>query len=439
MTRKYSLILALFLLCGEAFAQNQWTLKSCIEYAIENNLEIKSKEIETQQAKINVHSAKYARLPNLNGSASQSFNWGRAASPVDNTYSNTNNASSNFSLSTNVPLFTGFELSNKFAVSKLNLQASIEDLAKAKEDISVRVTSAFTQVLYNYELLKIAEEQQILSQTQMERIKEMYKLGKASLAELSEADSRVAQDHLSKTEANNNYRISLLDLSQLLELPSPDNFDIVKPNTDQVEFAPITPPETIYSTALAIKPEIRAARLRVLSSAKNIKVARSGYFPKLSFGAGLGTSYYTVSGGTADPFHDQIKNNFSKNIGFTLSIPLFNRFATRNQIKSAKLQRINYQIQLDNTKKTLYKEIQQAWYSALAAQSKFQSSTKAVEANESSFNLMREKYENGKANSVEYNEAKLNLMRALSNKVQAKYEYIFRSKVLNFYKGIPIE
>lgn len=156
----------------------------------------------------------------------------------------------------------------------------------------------------------------------------------------------------------------------------------------------------------------------------------------MSLGGSLGTRYYS----TIDRnFSQQLRDNFSKYVGFSLSVPLFNRFATRNRVRTARLQQENYSLQLDNTKKVLYKEIQQAWYTALASESKYTSSSTAANASMESFKLMSEKYDNGKANAVEYNEAKQNLMKAQSDELQAKYEYLFRTKILDFYKGIPIE
>lgn len=422
-----------------AMAQNGgWTLRQCVEYAIENNLTVQRAENLAEQSKVDVHTKKWARLPNLSGSASQNYSWGRAASPVDNSYSNTNNSTANFSLSTNVPLFTGFELPNQHALSKLNLKAAIEDLNKAKDDISVNVASAYVKVLFNKELAIVAQEQVNLSKEQLNRMVRLEEVGKASPAEVAESKARVAQDEMSAVQADNNYSISLLDLSQLLELPTPEGFSIALPE-EEPNFEKLTPPDDIFVGALTSKSEIMAAQYRLEGSEKSIRIAQSAYYPTLSFGGGLGSSFYTTKGRAGEDFFSQLDNHFNKYIGFSLSVPIFNRFATRNRVRTAKLQQMNYSIQLDNTKKELYKEIQQAWYNAVAAEAKYNSSVAAVNANEESFRLMGEKFENGKATSVEYNEAKLNLMKALSDRIQAKYDYMFCSKVLNFYKGEPIQ
>ena len=427
---------------GSIQAQNTtsqaWTLRQCIDYAIEHNIEIQQTANEAEQNAIEVNTAKWARLPNLSGSAGQNWSWGRSQSPKDNTYSDVNSGSTQFGLNTNVPLFTGLQLPNQYALSKLNLKAAIEDLNKAKEDIAINVTSSYLQVLFNMELSKVAASQTELSKEQCKRIIRLAEVGKASPAEVAEAKARVAQDEMSLVQAENNYQLALLDLSQLLELPTPEGFALTQPDT-VVNFAPLTAPDDIYTEALSNKPGIRAAQLRLEGSEKSIRIAQSNYYPQLSFGASIGTNFYTLNGSAEHSFGSQLKNNLNKGIGFNLSVPLFNRLATRNRVRSARLQQTNLALQLDNTKKVLYKEIQQAWYNAVAAESKFNSSMAAVTANEESFRLMSEKFDNGKATFVEYNEAKQNLTKSLSDKIQAKYDYLFRTKILDFYKGKAIE
>ncbi|MDR3118244.1 MAG: TolC family protein [Mediterranea sp.] len=427
------------LLVSPAAAQNEgWTLQQCVAHAIENNLTIQRAENQAEQSKVEVNTAKWARLPNLNGSANQNYSWGRAASPIDNSYTNTNNSTSNFSLSTNVPLFTGLELPNRYSLSKLNLKAAIEDLNKAKNDIAINVASAYVQVLFNRELAQVANEQAALSKEQLNRITRLAEVGKSSQAEIAEAKARVAQDETSAVQAANNYNIALLELSQLLELPTSEGFSLASPD-EEPDFGKLTPPDAVFVQALTARPEILAAQYRLEGSEKNIRIAQSGYYPTISFSAGLGSNFYTTKGRAGDNFLTQLDNHLNKYLGFSLNMPVFNRFATRNRVRNAKLQKQSYSIQLDETRKSLYKEIQQAWYNAVAAEAKYNSGVVAVAAGEEFFRLVGEKFENGKATSIEYNEAKLSLMKALSDKIQAKYDYMFRSKVLDFYKGKPIQ
>ena len=417
-------------------AQDTWDLQRCITHAIEHNLSIKQKEAARNQSEVEMNTAQWSRMPSLNGNIGQSFNFGRALQ-ADNTYGNRNTRNTNFSLGTNIPLFTGMQIPNNIALSKLNLKAATEDLAKAKEDISIQVASYFLQVLFNEELTKIARNQVALSQEQLDRKVAFFKNGKASEAEILEAKSRLAQDQLSLVQAENNHQLALLDLSQMLELPSPENFRISVPDIDGFT-ADLSMPEEVYAQAMMNKPAIKAAQYRLQGAEKSIKIAQSGYYPQLSFGAGIGTNYYHLSGIENAPFSTQWDQNMNKYLQFSLSIPIFNRFQTRNRVKSARIQHTALSWQLEESKKALYKEIQQAYYNALAAESKYKSSQSASESAEASFRLMSEKYANGKASATEYNEMRTAWMKALSDGVQAKYEFMYRSKILDFYKGVPL-
>ena len=419
-------------------AQEKWDLEKCISHAIENNLNIKQQEASKEQSAVELSTAKWSRLPDLNGGASHSFNFGRSIQ-ADNTYKSLNTQNTSFNLNTSIPLFTGLKITNNIALAKLNLKAATEDLNKAKEDISIQVASTYLQVLFNEELAQVAHIQVELSKEMLVQKEEYFKNGKASEAEWLEAKSRVAQDQLSAVQANNNYKLSLLDLSQLLELPSPENFSIVSPTAEMEEYMEsISSPADIYNQAILFKPSIKAAQYRLEGAAKSVKIAKSAYFPQLSFGAGLSTNYYKVAGMKNSLFGSQLRDNFSQYLGFQLTIPIFNRFGTRNQVRSARIQQNTLNWQLEDSKKALYKEIQQAYYNALGAESRYQSSITADKAAEASFNLMKEKYAEGKANATEYNESRTSWMKAISEKLQAKYDYIFRTKILDFYKGVPL-
>lgn len=418
-------------------------MRRCIDHAIEHNISIRQTANAAEQSAVEVNTAKWARLPNLNAGAGQSWNWGRTQTAIKNedtgdystVYVNTSSHGTNLSLNTSIPLFTGLEIPHRYALAKLNLKAAIADLEKAKEDISINIASAYLQVLFNEELHQVALGQARLSREQQARISRLAELGKASPAEVAEAKARVAQDEMNVVQTNNSYKLALLDLSQLIELETPEGFCLESPATD-LELLPLTPPDEIFQTAMGNKAAIRAAQFRLEGSKHNVRIVQSDFYPQLSLNGSLGTNYYSTINRT---FRQQIDDNFNKYISLSLNVPIFNRLSTRNRVRTARLQRENYALQLDNAKKTLYKEIQQAWYNAAAAESKYTSSHTATVASEASFMLMSEKYENGKANAVEYNEAKQNLLKSQSDELQAKYDYLFRTKILDFYKGVPIE
>lgn len=439
MNRKIKILIILFAFAySTANAQKQWTLQECIRYAKENSITIKMQHISQQNQEIRLNTAKNQRLPNLSASTNQTFSFGRGASPVDNSYQSLNSSSTSFSVSTSVPLFTGFQIPNNIAAAKLDLQAAVADFEKAKEDIELAVISAYLQILYGKELLEIAKSQQALSAQQLERIEEMYKLGKSSEAQVYEVKSQMANDELAIVQAKNDLQLALLTLSQLLELRSPEGFDVETPNNDADFILPSNPEET-YANALTTRASVRADEYRLASSEKAVKAAKGAYFPQLSFGAGYSNNYYKINGSNNSSFSEQFKNNASKYIGLSLNIPIFNRFETRNNIRSAKLNVKNQELQLENTKKNLYKEIQQAYYNATGAKEKYKSSEIALESAKKAYEFAKEKFENGRSTTYEFNDARNNLMKASANLSQAKYDYIFRKKILDFYNGLRNE
>ena len=418
-------------------AQSAWTLRQCAEYAVEHNLQIKQQDNQRRQQELQLSTARNARLPEVSGSLGQNFSFGRGLT-AENTYTNTNTSNTSFSLSTSIPLFTGFQIPNQIKLNQLNLEAATQDLEKAKNDIRMQVAQAYVQILYDMEIRDVANRQIAIDSMQVVRLEAFVRNGKASEAELSQQRATLANSHLTATQAANNLRLSILTMTQLLELPSPEGFSIVRPPVDDLSAIISTAtvsPEIIYQEALGVKPEIMSQEIRLRATDHSIKIAQSGYYPQLSFSAGLGTNYYKTSGFTADSFGEQLKNNFSQYIGLNLSIPIFNRFQTRNNVRNARIEQETQMLALDNSKKTLYKEIQQVYYNALNAQAKEKSSMEALQSSKDAFTLMQAKYENGKATITEFNEAKNNYLKAESNMVQARYENLYQHALIEFYRG----
>lgn len=418
-------------------AQSAWTLRQCAEYAVEHNLQIKQQDNQRRQQELQLSTARNARLPEVSGSLGQNFSFGRGLT-AENTYTNTNTSNTSFSLSTSIPLFTGFQIPNQIKLNQLNLEAATQDLEKAKNDIRMQVAQAYVQILYDMEIRDVANRQIAIDSMQVVRLEAFVRNGKASEAELSQQRATLANSHLTATQAANNLRLSILAMTQLLELPSPEGFSIVRPPVDDLSAIISTAtvsPEIIYQEALGVKPEIMSQEIRLRATDHSIKIAQSGYYPQLSFSAGLGTNYYKTSGFTADSFGEQLKNNFSQYIGLNLSIPIFNRFQTRNNVRNARIEQETQMLALDNSKKTLYKEIQQVYYNALNAQAKEKSSMEALQSSKDAFTLMQAKYENGKATITEFNEAKNNYLKAESDMVQARYENLYQHALIEFYRG----
>ena len=427
------------LLAQPLCAQTPWTLRQCCDYAVEHNITVKQYENQRQRQEIQLSTARNQRLPDLNGSAGQNFSFGRGLTS-ENTYTNTNTSSTSFSLGTSVPLFTGFQIPNNIRLNELNLEAATQDLEKAKNDIRMQVAQAYVQILYNAEISDVARRQVSIDSAQVARLQAMFNAGKASEAQLAQQKATMAQSQLTVTQADNNLQLAVLALTQLLELPSPEGFAIDHPALSNVDGQATLPsPDAIYAEALNIKPEVQAQQLRLRSAESSIKLAQAGLYPTLSFSAGLGSNYYKTSGFPTNSFGDQLRDNFSQYLGFNLNVPIFNRFSVRNNIRSAYKERDNQQLALDNTKKTLYKEIQQAYYNTVAAGQKLTSSEEARHSSEAAFRLTQAKYEQGQTTITEFNEAKNNYLKAESDLTQARYEYLYQQALIQFYRGRELE
>ena len=415
-----------------------WSLRECCDYAVEHNISIKQQQNQRRQQELTLSTSKNSRLPDLSGSVGQNFSFGRGLT-AQNTYSNTNTSSTSFSLGTSMPIFTGFQIPNQIKLDQLNLEAATADLEKAKNDIRMQVAQAYVQILYDMEIAEVAHRQIEIDSMQVVRLQAFVDNGKAAEAELSQQKATLANSRLTATQADNNTRLAILSLTQLLELPTPDGFAIVKPNLDELVglsgLSELITPDQIYAEALGVKPEILSQELKLKGTEHSIKIAQAGNLPTLSLSGGLGTNYYTTSGFKSDAFGTQLKNNFSQYIGLNLNVPIFNRFQTRNNIRNARISQENQQLALENTKKTLYKDIQQVYYNALNAQSKEKSSEEALKSTKDAFLLMQAKYENGKATITEFNESKNTYLKSESDLVQARYENLYQHALIEFYRG----
>ena len=442
-------LFSLTLATTSAVAQEQtapWSLEACIDYAYANNIQLKQKVEEQEARKVELHTSKHSWLPAVNANMGQSFQFGRSTSKsgviVDQNASNTT-----FNINLDMPIFDGFKIPNDIAARKLDLQAAIESLNKAKEDLAINIASYYLQVLYNKELQRVAQLQVDLDKEQVNKTEAMVNAGKVPLSQLYDIKAQLAKDEVTLTEAANNVQLALLDLAQSLELERSDrSFDIVTPQiTDAVaeNMSSILPPETIFDQAVTFKPQIKEQEYLLESQKRMLKVAQAGFYPKLNFGASYSNGYYHTSmgGEFADTrsFGDQLKQNGQKIVGFSLSIPLFNRFQVRNSVRSARIGINNQQLMLENSKKTLYKEIQQAYYNATAAQEKYQASDKSVAASKEAFDYAQVRYAAGKSTVFEFNEAKTKYAQSLAEQAQAKYDFIFRAKILDFYRGTPLK
>ena len=437
MKKSMILLLLAFVQMQGAAQQKVWTLSDCINHALEHNITVRQSELNVEQREIDLNTAQGRRLPGLSASGSESLSFGRGLG-ADNTYTNSNTSSTSFSLGMDVPVFQGLQINKGVKMSRLDLNAALADLAKAKDDVSVSVAQAYVQILYNQELLKVALSQEEHDEMLMFQMEERKNVGKASAPDVAAQQATLAQSKVSRTQAEANLNIAILDLTQLLELPSPEGFAVASPATEDFATDLLMSPEAIYDQAVGIKPAVLSAELALDRAELAIESAKGAFMPSISMSAGLGSNYYTSSSMKYGNFAEQMRNNFSQYVGLSLNIPIFTRFSTRNNLRTAKLNRENQQLQVENVKKTLYKEIQQAYYNALNSQVKYQGSIEARNSAHEHYVLVEEKYLNGKAGIADYNDAKNNFLRAESELLRSRYECLFQTRLLDFYRGEQI-
>ncbi len=457
------LIVLLFSLGLGVQAQEKWDLKKCVDYAKEHNITLQLKKLDAEVQENNTRQSKFNLLPSLNGRSDYGFNYGRTLNS-SNTYSDQNSESGSLSLSSNVTLFEGFKKMNSLKQNELDLKASLQDVEKAKEDLALNITSYYLDILFKKELLQVAKEQLKVTQLQIERTEVLVEAGTIPKGTLMEQKAQAAQEDLTVVSSQNNLDLSLLDLAQLLDMEQIEGFDISIPQLPIVNaIHSMIDPESVFANSLKIRPGIMAANLRLESSMKGLSIAKGDLTPSLSMYASWGSSYSNdnpefgdLLDNNGDPIFDafgnkkrtiirsemrlsdQLDSRERKAFGFQLNIPIFNGGTVNRNISNAKINISRSQLSLENTKNVLRKEIQQAHANALAAMKKYFSSETAVSSTEEAFRYTEEKFNLGLVNSVDYNQAKNNLLKSKSNLLQAKYEYIFRTKIIDFYNGVEI-
>ena len=435
-----ALLLALALLAQPTDSlpdlSHPWSLKECTQWALEHNLTVVGQKLQAENRNVERNTAEMSWLPSLNGQVSENMSFGRGLGG-NNTYEYGNSATTGFSVGSSMTLFDGLATPNRIKLARINLDAATEDLEKARDDIRVAVAKAYVQVLYNLEIEDVARHQVSIDSLQVERLSGMMGVGKSSKAQLSQQKASLAQSKVTLVQAQNNVRAAVLDLAQLLELPSWDGFSIVRITPDAPSNIVLGHPDDIYADAVMDRPSIKAEELRLQGTERSIEIAKSGYYPSLSLSAGLGTNYYSTFW-TAG-FWDQLGANFAQYVGLSLNIPIFNKFQVRNQVRSAKIQQEAQKTQLRRVQQSLYKEIYQAWNGAVAAQAKYDASIEASAAAQDAFSLVEARYEAGAATITEFSDARNRMMKAQSDLVQASCEYLFQTALVGFYRTGTLE
>lgn len=474
-----SLLLALGLYvagAGTAWAQqdpngdNVWTLEEAVEYARANNLQVRQSNLNRKVNEIDYLQSRLNRLPSLNANGNYTFNTGSFQNPVTFTVQTQEAQTASFSANASMPLFQGFALTNQVKQNKLDLEASQQDVLSTQNDVTIQIVTAYLNILFADELIKTSELQRDATRQQLERTRILFNAGSVAENSVLDLESQLATNELSVINAMNQREVARLNLQQLLNLEANEAFSIEVPELPEPEQNPlVVNGAQVFDAAVQTLPAIRAVDLRVQSAEKGVDVARGAYFPRLSLGAGINTRYNSTSDfiiGSenryvkqtfyTDPqglneqnfyllqplpisedysFFDQAKDNVGKSYGINLSIPIFNGFQVRNNVQRALVAQENAALNADIARNNLRQTIEKAYVDAVAARRRYAAAKEQVKAAERNVNNAELRLNSGIINSVEYVIVANTFRSAQSELLQAKYDYIFKLKVLDFYQG----
>ena len=415
----------------------KWTLKECVELALENNISIKQSMNTLKSNEQDIKAAKGEFLPSFGANLSQSANFGSAelfsGNFVDRRFYSTNG-----SLSLNQTIFNGFRTLNTYKQSQLNFERNEIELRRLQDDVSLNVASAYLNVLFNMENLETARSQYEFSQKQLEQVQNLVESGVQPVSNVYDAQANLSGDLQSLTVAQNNHKIALLTLAQLIQVPS-EGFDVeviqVEDPSPSIIYDDVKP---IVEYALNNRNEIKIANKNLEIANVNIKLSKAGFLPSVSMGYGFNTGANFSNLSEDSSFFQQINDNKGHGLNLNVNIPIFSRFRNQTAFARSKIQKDNVQLELDKAKLDLEANVQRAFTDAQAALRSYQASTASVQARELSFSNAQERYAIGALNSFELEQARLALINAKALSINAKYDFIFKTQVLDFYLGKSI-
>jgi outer membrane protein len=442
MMRKFLIVLFMGFLIPHRVTysqQKEWSLEECIKYAIENNIQIKQQVIQTEVQQNSLDLAKMKLVPSLNSSLSHNYNFGRALDQTSYEFYNQTMQSDYLYVGGETPIFTGMQNVNAIKKNKYEVLAAKEDLQYIRDDVALNVALAYLQILLNKDLVSATQNQLNITLQQIEKTKRLVDAGSVAKGNLLQIEAQSGQEELSLINMQNQLETSFLNMTQLLELKSTAGFAVIAPQISVDSNSIITGNiDDIYQIASGNRPEIRSSEMKLTASEYDLKIAKGGRSPRLALNYSFNTAYTYINNLQNVPFKDQFKNNKNSALGLSLNIPILNGWQVNKNIANSRLSVENYQYSLEGTKKQLYKNIQKAYTDAVAALKKYNASLKAVASSEEAFRYTEQKFNVGMVTSVDYNASKTQLLNAQADMSQAKYEYIFKTKVLDFYKGIPL-
>ena len=435
MIRNIVLLSVLFLSLSSFAQQKKWTLEACVNHALENNITVKQGENAILSNEQDVIAAKGQYLPSVSASTSQSLSFGTSL-VAEGIFANRTSTSTNLGVSVSQTVFNGFRRLNSYKQSLLTKETNELTLNRIKDDISLNVVNAYLNVLFNKENLETAKAQYEFSKKQLEQVKELVEAGVQPRANIYDTEATLSRDAQQVTLAENSFNLALLSLSQLLQIPF-EGFDVEFINIDSPSEAllydNINP---ILNYAMQNRNEIKIAEKNIENAQLNTEISKSGYLPTVSLGYGFGANaFYSNLLDNEQAFLDQLNTNKGHSFSLSASIPIFSRFSNKTSVAKSKIQEENSQLNLQQAKLDLESNIQSAYTDAQAAFKAYIAAKKSLASQELAFNNSKERYDIGNMTAFDLEQARVQLINAQSSLINAKYDFVFKTKVLDFYMG----
>ena len=462
--------------------EKKWTLRECIDYSLENNLDVLQSNLEVENARITLSQSRMSRLPDLAGNLLYGRSWGRSIDPTSNDFITQQTSFTTFNVGSSVTLFNGLRTMNTIKQDEGMTRASELDQQSIENMIVLNVVTFYTNVIFNKELYDNANAQLGSTQQQVERTRKQVDAGALPNSSLLELQAQEATNELNVINQENMLNLSLLQLKQLLQLPATEMFDVEVPElATPDDYIFVDSQEDVYEISQGVMPEVQSAKLKVQSAEYGIQASRGWLYPQLTLSGGLRTNYASVadrerfvsdggdptviqnpeigyvagtgaavyslfprqipSGSIVDgyPFPDQINDNLSKSVSLNLYVPIFNRFSARANIQRSEINYERNKIVLEKTRNELRQSIERAYNDVVAGSKSYGAAQKQVNAREEAFRVIEQKYNLGASDFVEYQVAENDLFRARSDLLRAKYDFVFKKMILDFYQGKPLD
>jgi len=446
MKRFLFLTMVVLLIASTATGQEKrWTFRQCLDTALQHNISVNQSRLSNELNKVNLEQTKANRIPSLSANASEGLNLGKNVDPTTNTFVTQAYHSTNVGISSNLNLFNGLQNANTIRQNQITVESGQFDIEKVKNDVTLNITTGYLQVLFSYEIVAAAKSQAASTAAQVDRTEKLVRVGKSPESDLLQIKSQQATDNLSIITAQNQLDLAKVTLMQLMEIPITDDFEIEIPVLEEPAMALLQTNDAIYQKSLGVLPQIASAGLKTNAALMALKVSEGARWPRLMLGGSLNSNFASsrTQGSSVNPegypFFTQIWDNIGQSFNLGLSIPIYNNRQIKSNTERAKINLLTAQLNEQNTKNVLRKSVEQTYTDLKASMKKYEATKEQLLAVEAVYANSEKKFDVGVMNATDFLIQKNNFIQSQSNLIQAKYDYIFKSKILDFYQGKAIQ